>query len=228
MTAEIRAGQQQLSDGVVNTGRAGKDGSFVVQASHGRFQEAALRNNLYSGGMTLTSIANVTFTTGTLGPTATPIVGIWNPVGSGRNAVILQAKLQAIITALQVTGGGAFMWCYSTGNGAISTGNTPLSRLTMTKGGSVCKDMSGIALTGLTNNLTIGEASGLQGGPNSNVSVLQTAASLMPSGFTAIDNLDAGWVVPPGGVLALLSTSTPVAVSAATALLWEEVSLIVS
>jgi hypothetical protein len=48
---------------------------------------------MFGGGMTLTSISNVTFTTATLGATCTPITGIYNPIGSGKNCVILQMQL---------------------------------------------------------------------------------------------------------------------------------------
>src|ERR1051326_7041594 len=71
--------------------------------AHARFQEAALRGFLFSAGMTLTAINNATFTTGTLGATCTPIIGIWNPMNSGKNAVILQARLQMAYSALQAT-----------------------------------------------------------------------------------------------------------------------------
>jgi hypothetical protein len=186
--------------------------------------EAAIAGNLYSGGMTITSIANATFSTGTLGATATPIIGLWNPLTSGKLAVVLQAKLQAILTALQETGAGAYMWCTSTGNGAISTGNTPFNLSSFVASGSVMKDMTGVALTGLTNNLVVRIAAGLQGGANSNLSTLQTAAGLAPAPTAYVDNIDGSFIVPQGGVLALLcTTNPPVAVSAASAIIWEEV-----
>lgn len=210
--------------GVSDDLRSDKTGALIVSDAHGRFQEAAIQGLLYSGGMTLTSISNATFSTGTLGATATPIIGLWNPLTSGKNAVILQAKLQAIITALQVTGAGAYMWCTSVGNGALTLGSTPFNKSNFLAAGSVMKDMSGIALTGLTNNLVVRGAAGLQGGPISNLSTLQTATGLMPSAFASIDNIDGSIIVPPGGALALLcTTNPPVAISAASELLWEEI-----
>lgn len=222
MEIEFQVGPRVVADGSENKARADRTAALVTTDAHGRFQEACLRGNLFSGGMTLTSISAATFTTATLGATATPIVGVWNPTNSGKNLVILQAKLQGIITALQVTGGGAFMWATSFGNGAISTGNAPLNLGTLQAVGSVAKDMSGVALTALTNNLVVRHASGLQGGPASNVSTLQTAAGLQPAAVPAVDPIDGSIMVPPGGVLALLCTTTPVAVSAASALMWEE------
>lgn len=227
LSVRIKQGLALIGIGGTNDDlRGDRSGALVTTDAHGRFQESALSGNLYGGGMTLTSISNATFTTATLGATATPIVGLYNPSTSGKNAVILQAKLQAVITALQVTGQGAFMWCVSAGNSAISTGNAPYSKLTLLASGSAMKDMSGVALTGLTNNLRVVEASAIQCGPGSNVSTLQTATGLMPTACTQTDNIDGSIIVPPGGVLALLcTTNAPVAISAASGLLWEEVSV---
>lgn len=223
---EGQVGPRVLGDGAPAPARLTKTGALGTADVHGRFQEAALRNRLYSDGMTLTSISNTTFSTGTLGATATPILGVWNPLNSGTNLVILQARLQVINTALQVTGPGAFMWASSFNNGAITTGNAPLNRATLQPVGSVAKGVSGVALTGLTNNLVVRDASGLGGGPISNLSTLQTAAGLMPFAAPDVDNIDGAYVVPPGGVLALLATTNPpVAISAASSLLWEELPI---
>jgi hypothetical protein len=147
---------------------------------------------------------------------------VWNPLNSGVNLVILQLRLQLVNTALQVTGQGALVWTTSYGNAAISTGNSPLNRVTLQSTGSIAKGMSGVALTGLTNSLVVREVAGAGGGPMSNLSTLQTAAGLMPINVAQIDHVDGAIVVPPGGVLALLASGTPVAVSAASSLLWEE------
>jgi hypothetical protein len=201
-------------------------GSQRVSDAHGRFMDAALAGRLFTGGMTLTSVANATFTTATLGATATPIIGLWNPLANNKNLVVLQARLSPINTALQVTGAGALMWATSLGNSAISTGNQPFNPTTFLASGSAAKDLCGVALTGLTNNLVVRGASALGSGAMSNVSTLQTAAGLMPSQVVSVENLDGSIIVPPGGVLALLSTSTAVAISMASSILWEEVPLL--
>lgn len=227
---QTKVGEIVTVDGGQSEIRQGKTGESIMGFSHGRFHEAATRGKLFSGGMTLTSISNATFSTATLGATCTPIVGIWNPnaQGSGKYASILQAKLQTIITALQVTGAGAYMWAVSQNNFSISTGNNPLNRLTLAKSGSTMKDMSGVALTGLTNNLVVIEASSLLGGPSTNLSVLQSAAGFQACPSAAvIENFDASFQIPPGGVLALLcTTNPPVAISCASGLLWEEPTII--
>ena len=220
---EGQVGPRVLGDGAPAPARLTKTGAVVTADGHARFQEAALRAKLFSDGMTLTSINNATYTTGTLTASATPIAGVWNPLNSGFNLVISQLRLQVINTALQVTGPGAFVWATSFGNGAISTGNLPLNRFTLQQTGSVAKGLANVALTGLTNNLVVREATGASGGPISNLSTLQTAAGLMPFNTAEIDNIDGAFIVPPGGVLALLATGTPVAISAASSLLWEEI-----
>ncbi len=224
MLSEIRTGPVVSSDSGINTARSDKTGALITADGHSRFQEAALRGTLFSAGMTITSIANATFSTGTLGSTATPIIGIWNPFGSGKNAVILQARVQIINTALQVTGAGALMWCTAVNQSAISTGITPLNRFSLAASGAVAKGFAGTALTGLSGSLTVQEASAF-GGLLSNLSTLQTAAGLMPQAPTYIDHIDGAFIVPPGGVLALLcTTNPPVAISAASSILWEEVA----
>lgn len=226
LSIQTQVGAQTLSNGSSPSAiRQERTGALVTQDVHAPLTEATLTGNVYSGGMTLTSISNATFSTGTLTASCTPIIGLYNPLGSGKNLVIITTKLTVINTALQMTGAGAFIWCTSTGNGAISTGNNPMNRLTLISSGSVAKDMSGVALTGLTNNLTVRSSSGFSS-HLSNVSTLQTAAGLMPVSAGGIDHLDGSFIVPPGGVLALLcTTNPPVAVSAASVIVWEEISI---
>jgi hypothetical protein len=227
MIIEGKVGPNTGADGVLGPARLARTGALVVADGHARFFEAAIRGALFAGGMTLTSINNATFSTGTLTATATPIAGVWNPLNSGKNLVILQARIAPVNTALQATGAGALMWASSLGNGAISTGNSPFNRGTGVASGSVAKDMSGVALTGLTNNLVVRDATALGSGVISNLSTLQTAAGLFPPMLPSIDHVDGAFVVPPGGVLAILcTTNPPVAISAASSLIWEEVPIL--
>lgn len=225
MLSQGLVGAQQNNDGVQNPLRAAKTGEQLTSDMQARFYENNYRGNLFSGGMTLTSINAATFTTATLGATATPICGVYNPLGSGKNLSILQLQLQVVLTALTSTGCGAFMWCTSTGNGALTLGTTPLNRATLAQSGSIAKDMSGIALTGLTNNLVVRSAAGAAGGSAYNISNIATASGFQSTMAAVEDTIDGAWIVPPGGVLALLCTTTPVAHSAATMLMWNEVPI---
>ena len=223
MLNEIRVGPTYGADSTVNPARGGKTGETIVGDAHGRFREAALRGALFSAGMTTTSIANVTFTTATLGATGTPIIGLWNPFNSGKNLEVLQVRIQAIITAATATGPGALMWCTAVNQSAITTGIVPTSRFSLLASGATAKAYANTALTGLSGNLTVQDAVGLQPGMLGNFSQVGTAVGFVFSSVSSvIENIDGAWIVPPGGVLAILCTTTPVAISAASSILWEE------
>lgn len=201
------------------------NGSGILYTNNysAKWQEAVLTGNVYSTGMTTTTISNATFTTGTLTASCTPIVGVWNPKNSGKNLVILEARLSCVLTALQATGAGTFVWATSLENPSISTGLTPLNRKTLNAAGSVAKGFANTALTGLTNNLVVREASALYGGSNLGTAYLQTEAGTLAPHVASIDSIDGAIIVPQGCVLALLGTVTPVAVSASSSLLWIEI-----
>lgn len=222
-------GIQNLSDGAQPIARAGKQADTIVSELHGRFYEQNYRGNLFSGPLVTTSLANATFTvangtSATLGTAAasTPILGLYNPINSSVNAVVLQASLLSAITALQTTGMGGLVWAVSPGNAAITTGAAPINRKSLTAVGSQCKNMSGVALTGLSNLLISLAGSSLNGGGLS-TATLQTAVGLMPTMAGAVENFDGSIIVPPGAVLGLYATVQPVAISGSGALLWEEV-----
>ena len=222
-----QVGPQVLSDGSIGARfRQGKGGEQVVTDLHGRFYEQNNRGNLFSAGMGMTSISNATYTTGTLGNTVTAIAGVWNPPTSLVNLVILQAILAVSQTALQATGPGGFVWASSVGNTAISVGAAPLNRKTLVASGSSAKDLTNLAPTGLTNNLTVKHASSLGGGSAIGTAFLATQAGAQTVQAPAnTENIDGSIIVPPGAFLALLATITPVGHSAASALVWEEVPL---
>ncbi len=221
-----QVGLQTLSDGVIGGRiRQGRNAEQVVQDLHGRFFEQNFRGNIYSDGLaTLTSISNTTFTVNTLGATCTPIAGLWNPSTNTVNLVVLSAALGITVTASTATGAGPFVWALSVGNAAISTGSTPLNRKTLANSGSIAKGMSGVACTGQTNALVAKFASAMNGGVAGNFSFVGTAVGdFTISGGMAEEHFDGSLIVPPGGLLALLATTTAVAHSAVSAIVWEEV-----
>jgi hypothetical protein len=85
--------------------------------------------------------------------------------------------------------------------------------------------VSGVALTGLSGTIATAFGSALGGGSYSNAALLGTAAGFQTilNGF--VENFDGSLIVPPGGVIALMATTTPVAHSATSALVWEEVPI---
>lgn len=221
-----QVGEQIVGPGVTTQPlRQGKLADVIVSELQGRFYEQALSGRLFSGGMTLTAINNATFTTATTGVTATPVLGLWNPANSTINCVLLQAALAAIITAATATGPGGFTWMYALNQSAISTGGSPFNRKTLqSPGGSIAKTfMASPALTGLTGTLAVLEGSELMVGAAANFSEVGTAVGFIPAGAGAVENFDGSLILPPGGLLALMANTTPVAHSASGRLLWAEV-----
>jgi hypothetical protein len=214
-----------LSSGQNPIVRMGNMGDMIVSELHGRFYEAAYRQTLFSAGSTLTALSANTIT---LSSTTTPIVGVWNPNISTVNLVIAQASLQAIINTLVTpVGAGAFVWAVSTANTGISSGAAPWNRKTLTQTGSQAKAFNGgVALAGLTNNLTIVEGSDFQApAAQTYGTIVAPTAGTSITPFGGVQNFDGSWVIPPGGVLALLNTTSTTTMSVTSRLLWEEVPI---
>jgi hypothetical protein len=218
-----RVGPDTLGDGAEAKLRQGRSAEQIVQELHGRFYEQTKRGNVFSDGMGLTAINNATYTTATLGATVTPIVGLYNPLNSGVDCVILEASLALVMTALAATGPGGFAWAVSTGQAAITTGNEPLNRYALTLGGAKARGLVNVAPTGLAGNLAVRFGSALMGGSAESVAFTATAVAMQTQALGAKELFDGSVIVPPGGVIALLATTTPVAHSAVSALVWEEV-----
>lgn len=220
-----QVGPALLADGIATAGlRQGRQGEASVSELHGRFYEQAYRGNLFSNGSSLTALSANTIT---LTATTTPILGVYNPSTSTVNMVILQASLQAIINTFTTpVGAGLFVWAWSIGNSAVSTGTQPVNRKTMAQSGSQGKGMAFVALTGLTNALVIYEAADFTSptGQTYGTIVAPTAGTSL-TGFGGVQNFDGSLIVPPGGVLALLNTTSTTTMSAGGRLLWEEVPL---
>lgn len=210
-------------DGSIAIFRAGKLGEQMTSQLQARFYEQCYRGNMYSGGMALTSISNAIWTTATTDATSKGIVGIYNPSSSGVNAVLLQAHVNCVITAATNTGCGGFNWMSATGQSGLTLGSTPLNRLTLAASGSKCKDMSGIALTGLSGASSVRQGSSISTGSSANFSFVGTAAGQATANVAGFENFDGGLIVPPGGVFFLAANTTPVAHSAVSGLLWVEV-----
>jgi hypothetical protein len=205
----------------VVSGRAGQLGDLIVSELHGRFYEANYRSAMFFGGHT--AVAALSANTISLTATTTPILGVWNPSSNTNNLVMAQATLNVFANSLTSGAGpGAFVWAISTGNGAISTGAAPYNAKTLLASGSNAKVFAGsTALTGLTNNLVIVAGANLTSPSGVTYTTLASTA-LLPS-YSAREDFDGSIIVPPGGVLALLNTTSSTVFSAVGRLTWEEV-----
>ena len=201
--------------------RQGRLGEIIASELHGRFFEQAFRSNLYSIGGPVTALSANTIT---LTATTTPIIGVWNPMSSPVNLVILQAALQVAVQAASSTAQGGFVWASSAANAAIATGSAPFNRKSLNTIGSQAKGFpGGVALTGLSNNLVVFEGADLAGGLAITTAAVPGTSAVPTTAY--VQNFDGSLIIPPGGVLALLNTISTTNLSVAARLLWEEVAL---
>jgi hypothetical protein len=222
----------QVGPSAVNSGdganiefRQGKTGDIIASELHGRFFEQVYRGNVFGWGKTITALSANSIS---LTATTTPLIGVWNPASSLVNLVILQASMWvAPNTVTTPAAPGVFVWAASTGNGGISTGNTPWNRKSLAQSGSAAKAFDlATALTGLTNNIVIFDIGDFQN-PGAITPFGTLASTTITSNFSVggVQNFDGSLIVPPGGVLALLNTTSTTAFSAVARLMWEEVLL---
>lgn len=224
--AQVGPVAPSIGDGIQSALRSGRQGDQIVSELHGRFYEQAYRGNLFKAGTTaVTALSANTITTAT-SATGTPIIGLWNPVGSGKNLVVLQAALQAFANTLTTpVGPGAFIWLTSLNNSAISTGSVPFNVLTLAQSGSVAKAfMGGVALTGLTNTMAVAFAADLQNATGLTHGTI-TATNATLSSVGGVQNVDGSIIIPPGAVLGLYNTTSTTTFSAVGSMLWEEVPI---
>jgi hypothetical protein len=222
MSIEIagQVGPQVLADGAIQPFRQGRTGELISQQLHGRYYEQVQRGFVYSIGSGVTALSANTVT---LTNSSTPIVGVWNPSTSLVNLVILQVALAAYANTLTTpVGPGAFVMASSVGNTAISTGSTPLNRKTLVAAGSFAKGFpGGVALTGLTNNVVIFDGLEI---PTPGPMTFSTITTPILFGAGVV-NLDGSLIIPPGGVLSILNTTSTTTFSVVSRLLWEEVPI---
>lgn len=229
MSDLMKVGADWGGTGTFKPFTSGLSGAQRTGDAHARFMDATLGGRVFSTGpAAAVSISNVTFTLATTGATATPIIGVWNPLTSPVNLVIWQAILAAYMTTLTGTvGPGGFVWMVATAQSAnLSLAITPINRRTLTAAGSFARGLTGVALTGLTATLATLCASTLNGGSGMTTAFTETAVGARAPNFSAVENIDGSIIVPPGGVLALQASVTPVGHTALSGLVWEEVPIL--
>ena len=227
---QVGAPAASSAPGAFPNARQGNLNELVVSEGRGRFAEAAYRNQIFGAGFGLAAINNATFTVATTGVTATPIVGVFNQIGSTVNLEILQATLAITTTALTATGGGPFVWMMAPTTAALTAAAlvNPWNMKTLAQAGSQAKAIgqaSATPLTAMTGTLATFRASALGGGSIYNISEVATAAGFHTQLMAFTENFDGSLFVPPGYILALMATTTPVAQSAVAGLIWQEIPL---
>lgn len=222
MIIEGHTGPSNTGDGFSVPMRLGRNGDQIVTQLHGRWYEQNFRGSLFSFGTT--AITALSANTITLTATTTPILGLWNPPGSGVNAVIIKAFLAAKInTVTTPVAPGAFVWAASGPNNALTLGSAPINRKLLTTGGSNVKAYTAAtALTGLSTNLVIFDTAHFTDFANLTSGTIANTAQLQS--FGGVQEIEGAMIVQPGYVLALLNTTSTTTYSYTGSLMWEEVS----
>lgn len=110
-----QVGPQVASDGAKQRVRLGKAGEVVVTDAHARFYEANYRGRVFHASGAVAGV-QITVNNATLAAT-TGVVSVFNPLGSGVNAVILKWYWGVIADGTNL-GKGSFIWAYVQSNSA--------------------------------------------------------------------------------------------------------------
>ncbi len=211
-------GVQNQNDGSFVTQRMGKQGEEMVSQLHGRFYEQNYRGNVYGLGISNTALTSLNAIATGLTATATPVVGCYNPIGSGVNLVILKAFVVQTTIANTAVSPGGFMWCGATGQ-TVSTGLTPFNFKSLSKNGAQGQAFTmTTVMTGLAGSVVAMRGSPIgcinAAGPGTAISQLGAPTSEEPEGLL---------ICPPGGVLGLFNQVSTTTVSLTVGIVWEEV-----
>lgn len=189
--------------------RAGQLGDTIVSELHARYYETNYRGNKFV--LSVSTAAAITAYTGAAG--GTPMIGVFNPTGSGKNLVVSKVSIGNVVAA---SAAGTVAWGLYFGTTATITQATttvPWSLSTQLQSGSVATGFRNVALT--------------SGSAASNVIALgsyywATAAGVADIFNNAID-LEGALIIPPGAYVALGGSSALTSATWIGSLMWEEV-----
>jgi hypothetical protein len=102
--AHTKVGPDPGADGTIQTMRSGRQSEGIVTDAHGRYHEATVRGQVFSGflGATTTGVAAGNL----VGAAAAAVTqfALWNPQGSGKNVSILKVGVSVISGTFGVNG----------------------------------------------------------------------------------------------------------------------------
>src|SRR6266516_2309017 len=202
-----RIGPLLGNDGAIQPLRLARDASLASLDAHARYQEAVLRGSVY---YLATGAAAPTAFTGASG--GTPLLGVYNPAGSGKALIFLVSSVHptAVPTLAGVINPELWAGVSATITGTATAPTNMLSQITT---GSSAKGFVNTAMTGST-------AINLVSGLGSFWWATAAAGAVMSSGIV---NLEGIVVAIPGNIVALGIRTVPTSTTADAFLIWEEV-----
>lgn len=145
MQIASKVGPQVLGSGAKDSDiRQGFSGEIMVADTHGRYQEAVMRGNVY-----FLSASNQAPTAYVGAAGGTPLIAVHNPSGSGVNLVFLLASMANSVAA---SAAGTVRMGIWVGPSALPTGTAtvPTNALSLVASGGKAKGFVNAALTGST------------------------------------------------------------------------------
>jgi hypothetical protein len=197
------------ANNAIVSGRSGQLGDAIVSELHGRYYETTYRGNSFL--LSVSTAAALTAYSG--GAAGTPMLALFNPSGSGRNAVINKISIGNVVAA-SAAGTVAFGLYFGT-TAAITqaTTTTPWSMSTQQQSGSVMTGFRNVALT--------------SGSAASNVLPIDSYYWATAAGVAMVSNgvvdLEGAIIIPPGSYAALGGSSALTSATWIGSIQWEEV-----
>lgn len=203
LEGRVQRTDQTVGDGTMTQGRFGPTGELFVADARARYYDAVRRGNVYSAAMQAIAVASVTLT-------ASACLTVTNPVGSGKNLVLME--LLAVLASSPAAVAVVSLYGVLNGTAAV-THTTPivngaagfLNMLTGTGGGSrtLVDSVATVPAPGLLRPIA---------------AVLATTPLVSPY---IKDEIAGALVIPPGGFVSIGALTT--ACSMVAAITWEEV-----
>ena len=191
------------------SGRAGQLGDAIVSELHGRYYETTYRGNSFL--LSVSTAAAVTAFSGAAG--GTPMIAIFNPSGSGRNAVLNKVSVGSVVAASAVGTVSFALWFGATAAITQATTVTPWNMGTQLQSGSVVTGFRNVALTSstaATNAIALSSY------------YWATAAGVGLVSHGVMD-LEGAIIIPPGSYCALGGSAALTSATWIGSLQWEEV-----
>lgn len=191
------------------SGRSGQLGDAIVSELHGRYYETTYRGNSFL--LSVSTAAAVTAYSG--GAAGTPMLTVFNPSGSGKNAVITKASVANVVAA-SAAGTVTFgLYFGTTATITQATTTAPWAMNTQLQSGSVMTGFRNVALT--------------SGSAASNVIPLASYYFATAAGAALVNNgvvdLEGSVIIPPGAYVALGGSAALTSATWIGSLQWEEV-----
>ena len=189
--------------------RSGQLGDAIVSELHGRYYETTYRSNSFL--LSVSTAAAVTAYAG--GAAGTPMICLFNPVGSGRNAVLNKVSVGNVVAASAAGTVSFALWFGTTATITQATTTTPWNMLTQLQSGSVMTGFRNVALT--------------SGSAASNAIALASYYWATAAGVGLVSNgvfdLEGAVIIPPGSYAAVGGSAALTSATWIGSMQWEEV-----